>query len=192
MSRYKITLNGVESLANSQGYSIFDNINLPEGIDKDILVPTIFERSNEFEVLYADPNYLHFATINFFKRYSETILRWLQIVESEYDPIENYDRHETYTGSDSGSGSGSSSNTSTEKKAAFNSSSFENYEQSSDSGDSESSYSNNDSHTSHIHGNIGVTTAVAMLKEHASFWTNFNIYTAIAELYITEYCILIY
>ena len=192
MSRYKITLNGLEELAKSQGYSLFDNILLPEGIDTDILIPTIFMRANEFEVLYADPEYVRGAVNIFFKRYYETFSRLLEVDTTEYDPIENYDRHEEYSGSDSGSGSGNSSNTNTNQRAGFNSSAFENYDKDSSSGNSSSSYSNQNAHTSHIHGNIGVTTSVAMLFEHIRFWEDYNTYDAIADLFVQHFCILVY
>ena len=186
MSRYKITLNGVEALALQQGSSIFSDIELPEGIDRDILIPSIFERANEFEVLYADPDYLRNITTLFFKKWYNTFERWQEAAEAEYDPIENYDRHETYSGQAAGSGSGSSSSSETQTRAAFN------YEGASGSGSNSSQFSNTDGHTSHIHGNIGVTTSVKMLEEHVSFWKEFNVYMAIADLYIGEYCLMVY
>lgn len=193
MAQYKMTLQGLETLAEHEGFSIFEDVTLPEeGIDRDLLIATIFQRSNEFEVLYADPFYMRGAAAHWFEIYSDTIQRWIEASQAEYNPIENYDRQETYTGSDSGSGSGSSSNTDTEKRAAFNSSSFENYAQNSGSGSSSNQYSNTDSHTSRIHGNIGVTTSVAMLKEHVDFWGSFNLYMAIADIFIKEFCLMVY
>lgn len=192
MSRYKITLNGVEALALQQGSSIFSDIELPEGIDRDILIPSIFERANEFEVLYADPDYMRNITTLFFKKWYNTFERWQEAAEAEYDPIENYDRYEDYSGQAAGSGSGSSSSSETQTRAAFNSSTLENYEGASGSGSNSSQFSNTDGHTSHIHGNIGVTTSVKMLEEHVSFWKDFNVYMAIADLYIGEYCLMVY
>ena len=193
MSQYKMTLNGLEALATSnEGDSIFKDISLPEGIEKDMLIATIYQRANEFEVLYADPEYMRGAVKNFFDRYEETFVRWQEAAESEYDPIENYNRHETYTGSDSGSGSGGTSTTDTYKKAGYNNSSFENYDQTTGSGSSNSQFSNSNSHTSHIHGNIGVTTSVKMLQEHVDFWKDFNLYDAIADLFVTQFCLLVY
>lgn len=192
MSLAKLTLRGIETWCNQRESSIFDDIELPEGIDKDILLDTIFERSGEFEVLYPDPEYLTPATTHFFERHANTIARWLQAAEAEYDPISNYDRHEEYEGSDSGSGNGTSGSTETGKRAAYNSSSFENYDQNTMNGNSTSSYNHSDSHELHAYGNIGVTTNVTMLREHVEFWKYFNVYTAIAELYISEFCLMVY
>lgn len=193
MSKYKITLNGLEQLATvNGGASIFSDIDLPEGVDPDILIPTIFQRSNEFEVLYADPDYMRDSVKNFFKVWKNTITRWVEASEAEYNPIENYDRHETYSGTGTGSGSSTDSGTDTQKRAGYNSSTFENYEQNTGSRNGSSNYSNQDSHTSRIHGNIGVTTSVKMLEEHVSFWEDFNLYMAIADIFIKEYCLCIY
>lgn len=192
MSKYKMTLNGLEELATTEGTSIFNNITLPEGIDRELLIATIFQRSNEFEVLYADPDYMRNSTTNFFRIWFTTIQKWLEASEVTYNPIENYDRYEDYEGSESGEASGSSSGTNTDKKAAFNSSSFENYEQNTNSGTSGSNFENSNEHTSHIHGNIGVTTATKMLQEHVDFWGGFNVYMAVADLYIREYCLMVY
>ena len=193
MSLAKLTLRGIENYLNMYEDSLFaDAGELPEGINPELLYDVIFDRSNEFEVLYADPDYLKLVTNMFFAKHYQTFERWQQIVDSEYDPTSNYDRHEEYSGSGSGSGNGTAGSTETGKKAAFNSSAFENYDQSTTSGSSTSSYNNAELHELHAYGNIGVTTNVQMLKEHFEFWKGFNIYMAIADMYIAEVCLMVY
>lgn len=48
-----------------------------------------------------------------------------------------------------------------------------------------------DHHNAHIYGNIGVTTSQQMLQSELDI-ARFNIYEAIADLFITEFCILVY
>ena len=48
-----------------------------------------------------------------------------------------------------------------------------------------------DQHNAHIYGNIGVTTSQQMLQSELDI-ARFNIYEAIADLFITEFCILVY
>lgn len=48
-----------------------------------------------------------------------------------------------------------------------------------------------DQHNAHIFGNIGVTTSQQMLQSELDI-ARFNIYEAIADLFITEFCILVY
>ncbi len=49
-----------------------------------------------------------------------------------------------------------------------------------------------DSITSHIHGNIGVTTAVQMMQQDKSFWQNFNLYNVIFDDIIKAISIPVY
>ena len=47
------------------------------------------------------------------------------------------------------------------------------------------------SHDAHIYGNIGVTTSSKMLEEYIST-QRFNVYEAIADIFVDEFCIPIY
>lgn len=46
-------------------------------------------------------------------------------------------------------------------------------------------------HKAHIYGNIGVTTSQQMLQSELDI-ARFNVYEAIADLFLTEFCILVY
>lgn len=46
-------------------------------------------------------------------------------------------------------------------------------------------------HTAHLYGNIGVTTSAALLQEFLDV-ERFNIYENIADLFIDEFCIMVY
>ena len=94
MSEYKITLIGLETFINKEGSSLFNSLLLPAGIDKELLKDNILMRSGEFEVLYADP-YLTQSLISIWSRkYYSTFERWVKALNIEYDPLNNYDRHE--------------------------------------------------------------------------------------------------
>ena len=94
MSEYKTTLIGIESDINTEGRSVFDKLNLPSGIDKNVLKNSILMRSGEFEVLYSDP-YLMTDLIGIWaNKYYSTFERWIKALNVEYNPLENYNRHE--------------------------------------------------------------------------------------------------
>lgn len=67
----------------------------------------------------------------------------------------------------------------------------------SDNGSSSFNESHNDAdewtntHKARLYGNIGVTTSQQMLQSELNI-ARFNIYEAIADLFITEFCILVY
>ena len=66
MAQAKITLIGLENYLNPER-SVFDNMVLPEGIDKDTLVGSILLRCQEFELLYSDPEFMT-AAVNVWSR----------------------------------------------------------------------------------------------------------------------------
>lgn len=178
---------------------LFDGINI-SGINKQVLIENILNKSGNFEVLYPDYDYLKMMINNWNNKYQKTFERWLNGVGTDWNPIENYDRYEeikdvgnsTMKGNDSNTSSGSGTNT--QKKAAYDSSTFENdiEAHSSTSGSSStisnSTGSSNNLHTAHIHGNIGVTTSTAMYLEYqeSALW---NIYEHITDLFLNEFVI---
>ena len=178
---------------------IFTGIELPEGVDRDTLINRIMVRCMEFNVMHTDPDFMHFQILNFFKVHYRTFEKWVKALEIEYNPLENYDRSEAYMGSGSNSGSnslqGSNSSTDTTTRASFNSSEYEPYERDSISGSNSSSGSNSgqysDQHSIRVHGNIGVTTSQQMLQSELDV-QRFNIYTAIADMFADEFCVMVY
>ena len=58
MSTMKTTLIGAATFFNNMSLSLFDNLDLPEGLSKQTLVDNILLEGGEFEVLYADPYFL--------------------------------------------------------------------------------------------------------------------------------------
>ena len=53
--------------------------------------------------------------------------------------------------------------------------------------------SKNDSeHEGHMFGNIGVTTSQQMLKEEMTLWATIDIYKETAEMFVQDFCIMIY
>lgn len=95
----KTTLLSFESYLNGLGTSLFNNIQLPDSdlIEKETLVNTIMLECGEFEVLYNNPEFMQFATENFFKKHYRTFDKWVQALAIKYSPLENYDRIEEET-----------------------------------------------------------------------------------------------
>lgn len=110
MAQPNLTLIGIESYLNPDS-SVFDNIVLPEGIEKDLLIDSILMRSGEFEVLYSDPDFLKSAINVWSRKYYRTFEKWINALNIEYDPLYNYDRTEEYTDEHTGSNSGNNKQT---------------------------------------------------------------------------------
>lgn len=77
--------------------TLFDNILLPDGIDKDNLVSDIMRNSGDLYPYHQVPEYLK-RNINFwFARRLFDFSRMYEALRIEYSPIENYDRKENIT-----------------------------------------------------------------------------------------------
>ena len=184
--------------------SIFTGIKLPEGMDWETLVEEIFHRCGEFSTAHTDYEYMHQEILHFFNVHYDTFNRMWNVLQMEYNPLENYDRNEywidkgkneDHSGTESTNKPGT---TSTTKRAAYNSSSFENYEQNSQSGTdtNESKFnghgSDENEHRGRIHGNIGVTTSQQMLASEWNDVAPLNVYVTIADYFADEFCIQCY
>ena len=78
-------------------HKLFDDIRLPAGIDKEILVNTIFDECAEFEPLTIDVDLMKAKINNFFARNYDNFNRLYQYTQIEYNPIENYSRYSNTT-----------------------------------------------------------------------------------------------
>lgn len=90
------TLWGFEYYYKKRGESLFDNIKLPDGIDKEVLVNTIMLESSELEMMYSNGDFLKVAIQNWFCRKYPMIERFINATNLEYNPIENYNRVEKW------------------------------------------------------------------------------------------------
>ena len=204
MSSARMTLIGLYNYDSS----IFDLLELPEGIDKETLTDNILQRSGDFEVLYPDSDYMKLSIGAWSRKWQKTFIRWINALNIEYDPLENYNRYEHWTdnkdaqtyGVAIGSTSGAADSTTTNKVSADDAGdAFTSRDQTeihgTDTGSSLSNTSNtvddNNEHDGRIHGNIGVTTSQQMLISELDlgYW---NIYEKITDLFLTEFVLPIY
>jgi hypothetical protein len=203
MSTIKTTLIGANTYFENLEDDLFKNLELPEGLDKDVLTQNILLEGGEFEVLYANPIFLQDAIGTWSKREYNTFLRWVNALSIEYAPLENYDRHEDWTDtldSDSTSRSNGTIDTSSTDQldvSAYDSSGYQPKDKTTSSVDTDTTDSNTSTldntgrHIGRVHGNIGVTTSQQMLESELDlgYW---NIYSRITEMFIKEFCIMIY
>ena len=215
MSLSKITLIGF----NNYYEHLWDELSLPSGINKDLLITNILLRGGEFEVLYSDPVFMMHAIGVWSNKWNRTFEKWLKALSEEYNPLHNYDRHEIYTDTHSenekinrtesvtahdtsdSSGSGDTENT----VSAYDVATYQPHDKAgtsstghNDSDSSSNVIGNNNrntagtvKHDAHLFGNIGVTTSQQMLKDELDINT-WNIYEHITDLFLNEFAIYIY
>ena len=83
--------------------TIFDLMQIPEELDRDVLVKNILAQTAELEVLYPNPVVFKNLVAVWSQKNLDVWNRLYATTQYEYNPIENYNRYEE--GSDSGSGS---------------------------------------------------------------------------------------
>ena len=191
----------VEGLYNYKD-TLFNEFDVPVGLDKQIAIDTICMRSRELEVLY--PNLEFFALrIGMWSRKHQ--YNWKKLYDTmllEYNPIENYDRMEEWNDTDTETGSTTVTNeilsngTITEQNTAFNAGLADHAKEISDNdttnnGSETNKRDANHSRSGRAHGNIGVTTSQQMIESERKV-AMFNIYDIIAESFVENFCLLVY
>lgn len=247
MSNSKMSILGLYQFGQYNNDDLFENMQIPEGINKDDLITNILEQGAAFEILYPDYDYLKFSIGAWSKRWYRTIDKWIKALAVEYNPLDNYNRFEEWE--DSGSRTGRTSGTTGSTRnltgnttdhvegqtdttdsvtttgedelsvVAYNSDTYHNKEKRETSGTSNStghsetetdatgtsteaetisgtsSGTDNETtegdHSGHMWGNIGVTTSQEMLTQELDV-QRFNLIQQITDLFLTEYCIMVY
>ena len=223
---------------NNYDNSLFDNLRF-ENVDHETMVNTILLNCGEFEVLYPNIETLKNMFTLFSNKWSRTVSKWVSALNTEYKPLENYDRYEKFGGSETElengkethltngnetitnngntilSRSGTDNNDTENKTSAFNANDYQPNEKtitqinygSSDKNDVNLSQTRTPNITeirtpnikrtrtpnleNHIHGNIGVITSQQMLESELQlqYW---NLYNKISNLFMKEFCIMVY
>ena len=212
-----MALISVEGLYNYKD-TIFSEFEVPDGLNKQIAIDTICMRSRELEVLYPDVDFFKIR-IGMWSRKNQ--YNWKKLYDTtllEYNPIENYDRMEDWTDTDTETGTNSRNNditntinqetvhtgSITEQNTAFNSGLADHAKEISDNDNittGSGSTTENESGTSkrdlthtrkgRTHGNIGVTTSQQMIQSEREV-SLFNIYDIIAESFVDNFCLMVY
>lgn len=105
MSRYKMSLIGLERYERENGRSLFSNMVIPEEIDRNLMIDNIIMQAEEKELLYSDPDYLRYAIATWSRKNYWTFDKWVKAINIKYDPLNNYDRTEEWTDDHTGQNS---------------------------------------------------------------------------------------
>lgn len=198
MSDAKLTLIGFYQFDKMVDVDFFENLKLPEAIDHDTIVYTILDRGGEYETILSDPDFLKSKMLAWSNSWYNTFEKWVAVLAKDYDPLENYDRIESWN--DTGKTRGNdSTNTHNHTGTIHNVSAMDS---SSLVGDDANDIVNDVSsatalstdvdnvHEGRVHGNIGVTTSDQMLASHMRTRLEWgNIYNHIADLFLHDFVI---
>ena len=195
----RLTLIGLYNYDNS----LFDNVILPDGYNKNTFIETLLLEHGEKCVLYSDFDFMKYSLGVVSRKWESELKRIYEALSAEYNPIWNYDRNEEYEDVTERNSGGSTTteqlvNGTTETRvSAFNSSSYEpNDETIVNSGKVKSSMDSGENgtinHNAHLWGNIGVTTSAAMVTEETKLRSEKNMYDIAGRIFANELLIQIY
>lgn len=200
-----------ELARKSPAKSITDTWDFSEGTEvtfrKELLLSAIINRGASFSVAYPDPDYFYNMSAAWWAKWSDSFLRWLKVLQAEYNPIENYDRQEEWhddikddnTIKDTGTVKQGGTNTSTNEVSAFDSSNYQPKNKVTDGLDTTDTRDltnkiDNDrdiDHKGRIHGNIGTMTTQSMANEEIRLRYN-NVYNLMADVFCKEMLVTVY
>lgn len=89
----KLTLIGLHEY--SEG-AIWDDLELPEGIDKDILINEILRQNGEFCTIYPDVDFLKLQIQMWSKKWKPNFTKWVDVLNKEYEALWNVDVHDSF------------------------------------------------------------------------------------------------
>lgn len=175
------------------------DIELPDQLDKQLLIDSIVEECGMMPPIHQQPYYLASNINNWFKRRYNDFSKLCEALYADYDPITNYDMTEIEKGSDDSTNSNSATSTTSgsalDKVSGFNSSELVNDTDTttSSSGTSSSSGEGNRSYERTLtrSGNIGVTTTQQMIESSIEL-AKYDIYTYIITEFMKQFMLLVY
>lgn len=200
MGLYRVTIAGLYEWNDT----LFDKMEFPESVDRQNFIDSLLLSYGDCEPLYPDWDFMHNNAIpawsRKWKRSIDKVYKVLNL--TEYEPLENYDRHEEWTDSpdmtrtnqttgqdvnraEAGqetTTTNSGTDTATNDVSAFNDASYSPNEKTTtkyggstkvqSSGENKNTFeygkgetsreTGQNTHSGHIHGNIGVTTSQQM------------------------------
>lgn len=176
--------------------SIFENLTLPDELDAATAIDSIVFDNAELEIMYPEPDTMKYLIGLWSRRETPIWKRMYDAMQLEYNPIENYNRTETWTDSETEETEANTetSGTNTNQVAGFNSEEFTNKDKGTGTGTEAGTGSRetSSSHTGNVSGNIGVTTSQQMLQQELDIAPKLEIYKVISESFKKRFCLMVY
>lgn len=196
--------------------TLFDDIALPDGVSKQLLLDTIVRSYGDMAPICLDWPALRYYNQSWFASHLPQLQHLWNDYMAEYNPIYNKDGYieesrtpqleyeEKHTDTQSGAGSSSESGSTVQQYKGFQASAFNdvgktipgtsvsNTASSTASGTSRRSERGREDIFRHEYGNIGVTMASQMLRDDSAFWQTFSFYDIAAKLWAVDNLVMIY
>lgn len=203
MSRATLSLLGLYQYDNT----IFNELVLPEGMDKQLYINNLLMETAEMEVLFSNPATMRSVIGIWSSAHLDSWKKMWQTTKLEYNPIENYNREEEWTDNNKTNskvqskdvGTGKNHSTDISKAAGFDSGNLVTSSQNDNDSNNESTQIGNSEgnsneelkHTGRVHGNIGVTTSQQMIEKERRV-ADWNMYEYLIDKFKQQFLLLVY
>lgn len=170
---------------------IFDDITLPDGIDKEICIDTIIARNCTYDIMDHDYPLCKSMITLFFKNHYYQFDRFKKALDTEYDLIQNYDRTREYKRNVDKNEHTTDSGSDINSVSAYNQIALaENTRVDSDAQGTRDNTENEDIYE-HEYGDLSVMSTTEKVKQELELRMKqkYNIYIFIADLFFTELCL---
>lgn len=212
----KITLSGLDRYVSAGAFpgfnDLWDLFNVPDGINRQLLIDSIKYRALELPLVYMSAPAVREQLGHLCELWYDSMDRTFKALTAEYNPIHNFDRYEDTTDNRTTSGTGKT--TSNEKDKSASDSNTEQYymgDTAADYNPAQKTTSNgngttetiadiqntttaqdDNKHAGHLYGNIGVTTSQQMLTAEIDLRMKYSFYDVWALAFVKELCVGIY
>ena len=164
--------------------ALFDNMLLPDDVDKETLINEIIIKCSNMSLVYPDYDFMKLAIENWSRAELSVWTRLNKAFNEEYNPIWNVDG----VTKENRNINANSSNTGTDSVKGFNSNEWADHDRTIGSGNSNTL----ETYEQVRQGNIGVTKSQELLEAELQVRPKLNIYDYIANSFKRKFTIMIY
>lgn len=171
--------------------SVFEGLEVPEGVDKQQVIDEILLQCAELEILYPEPETLKRAIAIWS---SSNKIKWEKLYKTmtiDYNPIWNVDANITETGTGSRDIDRDITGSDTRSVKGFNDTNWAEAEKHNINNNENVEETTSDSRQIRRTGNIGVTATQQLLQLEREI-ADFNLIDIIANSFKYRFCILVY
>lgn len=168
--------------------TIFDNLQIPDELDRDELINNILIEYAGMEVLYPDPNFIKQAIGSWSAIRLHTWNRYQRVLYEDYDPFINIKRDEVRTIEQTRDLT--TSGTSTGKVSAWNETTFTNRDQT--TGDTNDTGTITTTENFHVEGDSAIRDAQDILRMEMDVRIKYDLYRTIIDEFKKRFLIMVY
>lgn len=171
---------------------IFHYLEVPEGMDRDIVINDILAECADLEILYPAANLVKELIKNWVKAELHIWTRLYNDTKVEYNPVWNVDANEKEIIERELDTSGSSKGQSIDQVSGYNSEEWKNSGKSNGNSEAQGNEKEIITNTKIRGGNIGVTKSSELLLDDWNVWQELNAYQIIVKSFKNRFCIEVY